>query len=170
MDNEKKRSPSGPYIPRFIWHELELLAKHSTPLHNNCRGYENFISRMVSINFLGPIEFSMFFTCASLQSYGKNTENFHGFHKYDAIHWDINLPLWCGIFIFCLLSFPQNKRKIYKLRQLRLSQFVNFLREVCLLFNGWIKKVPIFDIVVNLIIVSVCIFFSCFEGMRGDKN
>ena len=41
----------------------------------------------------------------------------------------------CGIFSFCLLSFPQNERKIYKLSQLSLSQFVYFLREVCLLFN-----------------------------------
>ena len=35
--------------------------------------------------------------------------------------------LRCGIFGFCLLSFPQNERKIYKLRQLSLSQFVYFL-------------------------------------------
>ena len=27
----------------------------------------------------------------------------------------------------CLLLFPQNERKFYKLRQLGLSQFVNFL-------------------------------------------
>ena len=32
----------------------------------------------------------------------------------------------CGIFDSCLLSFPQNERKIYKLRQLSLSQFVYF--------------------------------------------
>ena len=32
----------------------------------------------------------------------------------------------CGIFVFCLLLFPQNKRKIYKLRQTKLSQFVYF--------------------------------------------
>ena len=32
----------------------------------------------------------------------------------------------CGIFGFCLLSFPQNERKIYKLSQLSLSQFVHF--------------------------------------------
>ena len=36
------------------------------------------------------------------------------------------------IFVFCLLSFPQNKRKIYKLRQLSLSQFLYFLRDLCL--------------------------------------
>ena len=41
---------------------------------------------------------------------------------------DNNYRLRCGIFGFCLLSFPQNKRKIYKLRQLSLSQFVYFLR------------------------------------------
>ena len=35
--------------------------------------------------------------------------------------------LGCGIFDFCLLSFPQNERKIYKLRQLSLFQFVYFL-------------------------------------------
>ena len=34
--------------------------------------------------------------------------------------------LGCGIFGFCLLSFPQNERKIYKLRQTKLSQFVYF--------------------------------------------
>ena len=35
--------------------------------------------------------------------------------------------LRCRIFGFCLLSLPQNERKIYKLRQLSLSQFVYFL-------------------------------------------
>ena len=35
--------------------------------------------------------------------------------------------LRCGIFGFCLLSLPQNERKIYKLRQLSLSQFEYFL-------------------------------------------
>ena len=34
------------------------------------------------------------------------------------------LRLWCEIFGFCLLSFPQNERMIYKLRHLSLSQFV----------------------------------------------
>ena len=43
--------------------------------------------------------------------------------------------LRCGIFGFCLPSFAQSERKIYKLRQLSLSQFVYFLRKVCLLFN-----------------------------------
>ena len=33
----------------------------------------------------------------------------------------------CRIFGFCLLWFPQNKRKIYKLRQLSLSQFVLYI-------------------------------------------
>ena len=37
----------------------------------------------------------------------------------------------CGIFSFCLLSFHQNERKIYKLRILSLSQFVYFSREMC---------------------------------------
>ena len=46
----------------------------------------------------------------------------------------------CGIFGFCLLSFPQNESKIYKLRQLSLSQFVCFLREVCFLFKFWMIK------------------------------
>ena len=46
-----------------------------------------------------------------------------------------NISFRCGIFGFCLLSFSQNERKIYKRRQLSLSQFVYFLREVCLLFN-----------------------------------
>ena len=40
-----------------------------------------------------------------------------------------------GIFGFCLLLFRQNERKIYKVSQLNLSQFVYFLREVCSLFN-----------------------------------
>ena len=34
--------------------------------------------------------------------------------------------LRCGIFGFCFFSFPQNARKVYKLRQLSLSQFVYF--------------------------------------------
>ena len=34
----------------------------------------------------------------------------------------------CGLFGCCLLSFPQNERNIYKLRQLSLSQFVHFFR------------------------------------------
>ena len=37
----------------------------------------------------------------------------------------INSPR-CGIFGFCLLSFPQNERKLYKIRQLSLCQFVYF--------------------------------------------
>ena len=36
------------------------------------------------------------------------------------------LDLRCGMFGFCLLSFPQNKRKVYKLRQLNLPQFLYF--------------------------------------------
>ena len=48
---KKKRSPSGPYIPRFIWHELELLAKHSTPLHISFRGFENFINLSLKPNY-----------------------------------------------------------------------------------------------------------------------
>ena len=35
-------------------------------------------------------------------------------------------PLWCRIFSYCLLSFPQNERKIYKLRPTQLSQRVYF--------------------------------------------
>jgi hypothetical protein len=34
--------------------------------------------------------------------------------------------LRCGMFVFCLFLFPQNERKICKLSQLRLSQFVYF--------------------------------------------
>ena len=34
--------------------------------------------------------------------------------------------LGCGIFGFCLLLFPKNKRKIYKLIQTKLSQFIYF--------------------------------------------
>ena len=51
--------------------------------------------------------------------------------------WIDNL-LWCGIFGFCLLSFPQNERKIYKLKQL--SCFSLYI--LCLIFNFWMMKVP----------------------------
>ena len=50
------------------------------------------------------------------------------------LHIDVKY-LRCGIFGFCLLSFRQNERKIYKLRQLSLVLFVCFLMEVCLLFK-----------------------------------
>jgi hypothetical protein len=48
--------------------------------------------------------------------------------------------MWCGIFVFCLLLFPQNIRKIYKLTQLSLSKFVYFWAQshLCLLLQ---KKV-----------------------------
>ena len=52
-------------------------------------------------------------------------------------------PHRCEIFNFCRLSFPQNERKMYKLRKLSLSQFVYFLREECLLFNFWMIKFTI---------------------------
>ena len=39
--------------------------------------------------------------------------------------------------------FPLVPSKIYKLRQLSLSQFVYFLREVCLLINFWMIKFTI---------------------------
>ena len=44
-------------------------------------------------------------------------------------HASIFLPehlLRCGTFGFCLLSVPQNERKIYKLRQTKMSQLVYF--------------------------------------------
>ena len=41
------------------------------------------------------------------------------------------------------LSFPQKIFKLRQLRQLILSQFVYFLREVCLLFNFWMLKFTI---------------------------
>ena len=40
--------------------------------------------------------------------------------------WIFGIWIWrlrCGIFGFCFLSFTQNERKMYKLRQLSLSQF-----------------------------------------------
>ena len=40
---------------------------------------------------------------------------------------------------FFLLSFPQNERKICLLCSVSFAQFVHFLREVCLLFNFWVK-------------------------------
>ena len=105
----------------------------------------------------------------------KNSQNQRRIYIFSLIMLSES-TLRCKIFGFCLLSFPQNERKIYKLRQLSLFQFVYFLREVCLLFNFGMMKV-------NFInqkwkskhtspknIVSVCIFFSRFEGMRGDKN
>ena len=68
-----------------------------------------------------PVYCSILFLLCMFQALKKtlanmNVKNFH-------IH-----TLGCGIFGFCLLSFPQNERKIYKLRQLSLSQFVYFLR------------------------------------------
>ena len=77
--------------------------------------------------------------------------------------------LGCGIFGFSLLSFPQNKRKIYKLRHLSLSQFVYFLREVCLLFNFWMIKFTIMS-KKSIWYFHHSIFFSRFEGTRGEKN
>ena len=54
---------------------------------------------------------------------------------FNQVEESVIAVLRCGIFGFCLVSFPQNERKEYKLRQLSLSQFVYFLREMCLLFN-----------------------------------
>ena len=63
--------------------------------------------------------------------------------------------LWyrCGIFGFCSLSFLKNKRKIYKLRQLSLSDFAYFLREACLLFNFWMIM---FTIEISQLRFSTC--------------
>ena len=62
------------------------------------------------------------------------------------LHWVIfvlcEYSLRCEIFGF-VSSFPQNKRKIYKLRQLSLSDFVYFWREACLLFIFWMIKFTI---------------------------
>ena len=55
----------------------------------------------------------------------------------------------CEIFGLRLLSFPQNERKIYRMRQVSLSQFVYFVREVCLLFNFWMIKFTIMFFRVN---------------------
>ena len=49
-----------------------------------------------------------------------------------------NVALWCEIFDFFLLSFPQNERKY-----ISFAQFVYFLREVCLLFDIWKIKFTI---------------------------
>ena len=49
----------------------------------------------------------------------------------------------CGIFGFCLLSFPQNERKVYKLRQFSLSQFVYFLIYVYFYKSKYFVKVNI---------------------------
>ena len=99
--------------------------------------------------------------------------------------------LRCEIFGF-VSSFPQNKRKIYKLRQLSLSDFVYFLREACLLFIFWMikftimSKNPFGTFIIQklkskhtslkkytnwdkLSCLSLYIF-SRFEGTRGDKN
>ena len=46
----------------------------------------------------------------------------------------------CGIFGFCLLSFPQNKRKMYKLRQLSWYNFSLVLRQKSNIPHpGWLK-------------------------------
>ena len=52
-------------------------------------------------------------------------------------------PVRCGIFVFCLLSFPQNERKIYKLRQLSLPQFVYFMCTEPSMFRKYFVKVNI---------------------------
>ena len=46
-------------------------------------------------------------------------------------------------FGFCLLSFPQNERKIHKLRQFSLSQFVYFLIYVYFYKSKYFVKVNI---------------------------
>ena len=56
------------------------------------------------------------------------------------------LALRCGIFGFCLLWFPQNERKIYKLRQLSQSQFVYFLKAEPSMIIFTKESLSIFDI------------------------
>ena len=46
-------------------------------------------------------------------------------------------------YLFFLLSFPQNERKIYYFCSVSFVQFVYFLREVCLLFNFLMIKFTI---------------------------
>ena len=85
-------------------------------------------------------------------------------------------PVRCGIFVFCLLSFPQNERKIYKLRQLSLYQFLYRLstepsiskKVFCKSKPRWLCAQKIYKL--RQTMFSVCIFFSRFEGTRGDKN
>ena len=83
--------------------------------------------------------------------------------------------MWCGIFVFCLLLFPQNIRKIYKLTQLSLSKFVYFWAQshLCLLLQKKVfyGKVNIDGSVLKNIqtettwFVSVCIFLSTEPSM-----
>ena len=58
--------------------------------------------------------------------------------RFFTIHWCINIfnphQMW-EIFVFFLLSFPQNERKC-----ISFAQFVYFFREVCLIFNFWIVR------------------------------
>ena len=72
---------------------------------------------------------------------------YHHFHLFfdgivpsQIIFLSYFLNPWSGIFVFCLLLFPQNEGKIYKLRQLSFSQFIYifFLAEshLCLLLQN----------------------------------
>ena len=84
--------------------------------------------------------------------------------------------LECGIFGFCLLSFPQNERKIYKLRQLSLSQFVYFLsteptiskKVFCKSKQRWLcaQKYTNWD---KLICLSLYIFLSFWGNERRQQ-
>ena len=49
-----------------------------------------------------------------------------------------------------ILSFPQNERKIFKLRQLSLSQFVYFLAQSHLRLRKYFVKVNIDGSVLNI--------------------
>ena len=120
--------------------------------------------------------------CNAVRPEMKNSQNQRRIYIFSLIMLSES-TLGCGIFVFCLLLFPQNERKIYKLRQLSLFQFVYFLREVCLVFNFGMMKVNFINQKLKskhtspkniqtktIYVVSVCIFFSRFVGMRGDKN
>ena len=76
---------------------------------------------------------------------------------------------WIGyeMFGFFLLSFPQNERKIYWFRSV-----VYFLREVCLLFNFSVQKLKSKRSSPKKYkkLSKTNIFFSRFEGTRGERN
>ena len=68
--------------------------------------------------------------------------------------------LWyrCGIFAFCLLSFPQNERKIYKLRQLSFVK-VNIDGSLLKKYTKWDK----------LSCLNLYIFLSFWGNERRQK-
>ena len=93
------------------------------------------------------------------------------FHDQQFAH--LLHQLGCGIFGFCLLSFPQKERKIYKLRELTMSQFVYFLSTKQMYFGkvnidgSALKKYTKWD---KLNCLSLYIFLSFWGNERRQKQ